>query len=524
MKLNHLRLLIVMLSGLGATLVLTNAYAQKTKTSSDFDGPLASLRAASSVQTHAATTPQEKTVDQVQKNIKVLTGMPQSQLIPVMNFFAASMGRRCNFCHVNNNGQWDYAADDKPEKNTAREMIRLVLDVNKTTARLNLDPASCYTCHRGRTSPQSLPPLPLPLPSPPGNPAAGAAAAAGTHAVQPQASPSPTPALPSADDIFNKYVMAIGGQQAIDKLKSRVAKGTLVQVNGNTFQFEVYQVAPDQSYQIVTTPQGPFERGFNGTVGWEKSARGVRELTGGELAQFRAANNLFGLIKLKEQFTRARVGKDKIGDREVYVVNGASADGKRQRLFFDIETGLLLRRMIYTPTMIGVIPEQADFEDYREVDGIKFPFTARNSTIEVGNPVSTRTFTEMKLNVPVDNSRFNMPSAPAKPAATPELTSADDNELQRHIGETVTMRGRFSLLGKAGPFILVGTRPIYLEASGSFPWDDRYAKMEGQHVTVTGILRFAPGSERINAPLPAAGVTAHFYFQAETARVELSPV
>ena len=91
MKLNHLRLLIVMLSGLGATLVLTNAYAQKTKTSSDFDGPLASLRAASSVQTHAATTPQEKTVDQVQKNIKVLTGMPQSQLIPVMNFFAASM-------------------------------------------------------------------------------------------------------------------------------------------------------------------------------------------------------------------------------------------------------------------------------------------------------------------------------------------------------------------------------------------------------------------------------------------------
>src|SRR5262244_3915036 len=65
-----------------------------------------------------AQSPPEKTVEQVEKNIKVLTGMPQSQLIPVMNFFAASVGRRCNFCHVNNNGQWDYASDAKPEKNT----------------------------------------------------------------------------------------------------------------------------------------------------------------------------------------------------------------------------------------------------------------------------------------------------------------------------------------------------------------------------------------------------------------------
>src|SRR5206468_4181104 len=292
MKLNYLRLLIVMLSGLGATLVLTNAHAQKTKTSSDFDGPLASLRAASSVQTHAATTPQEKTVDQVQKNIKVLTGMPQSHLIPVMNFFAASLGRRCNFCHVNNNGQWDYAADDKPEKNTAREMIRLVLDVNKTTARLNLDPASCYTCHRGRTSPQSVPVLPLPLPSPPANTGGPAGQAPGSS---PQASPSPTPALPSADDVFNKYTTAIGGQGAIDKLKSRTAKGTIVQANGNTFQFELYQAAPDKFYLLVTTPQGAFERGFNGQVGWEKTARGTREITGGELASFKAANGLFSL-------------------------------------------------------------------------------------------------------------------------------------------------------------------------------------------------------------------------------------
>src|SRR5947199_7635544 len=114
-----------------------------------------------------AAAPQEKAVEQVQKNIKVLTGMPQSQLIPVMNFFAASMGRRCNFCHVNNNGQWDYAADTKPEKNQAREMIKMVMDTNNRLTTLKLDPIACYTCHRGRNSPQSIPILPLPTPAPP---------------------------------------------------------------------------------------------------------------------------------------------------------------------------------------------------------------------------------------------------------------------------------------------------------------------------------------------------------------------
>src|ERR1051325_5374664 len=117
--------------------------------------------------------PQEKTVEQVAKNIKVLAGMPQSQLIPVMNFFSASMGRRCSFCHVNNQGQWDYASDAKPQKAAAREMIKLVMDINKTTERLKLDPVSCYTCNRGRPSPQSIPMLPLPVPSPAPNAGGG---------------------------------------------------------------------------------------------------------------------------------------------------------------------------------------------------------------------------------------------------------------------------------------------------------------------------------------------------------------
>ena len=359
-----------------------------------------------------AQSPPEKTVEQVQKNIKVLTGMPQSQLVPVMNFFAASMGRRCNYCHVNNQGQWDYASDAKPEKTSAREMIKLVMDINKTTERLKLDPVSCYTCHRGRTSPQSIPVLPLPLPSPAPNAGGAGPNPGATPQASPQASPSPTPALPSADEIFSKYAAAVGGQTAIDKLKSRTAKGTVTQANGNSFQFELTQAAPDKFYLLVTTQQGTVERGFNGQVGWEKTARGVREITGAELINFKAANGLFTLLNLKEQYSKPpRVRKDKLGDHDVYIVDGTTTENRRMRLYFDASSGLLLRRTTAMSTIVGIIPDQIDLEDYREADGLKFPFTARAAALEVGNPTSTRTFTEVKLNVPVDESKFNMPQA-----------------------------------------------------------------------------------------------------------------
>jgi outer membrane lipoprotein-sorting protein len=219
--------------------------------------------------------------------------------------------------------------------------------------------------------------------------------------------------LPSADEIFSKYATALGGQTAIDKLKSRTAKGTVTQANGNSFQFELSQAAPDKFYLLVTTPQGTIERGFNGQVGWEKTARGVRVITSAELINFKAANGLFSLLNLKEQYSKPpRVRKDKLGDRDVYIVDGTTTDNRRMRLYFDAVSGLLLRRTMTMPTMIGIIPDQIDLEDYREVDGLKFPFTARAATLEVGNPTSTRTFTEVKVNVPVDDSKFNMPPTP----------------------------------------------------------------------------------------------------------------
>ena len=355
--------------------------------------------------------PPEKTVEQTRKNIQVLKGLPESQLIPVMNLFATSLGVKCNFCHVVNAGQLDPALDDKPEKKQAREMITMTLGINKTSFNDRLE-VSCYTCHAGHSKPVSVPQLPLAevAPRPEG---AGTAAAAGAGA-------RPKEVPPTADQILDKYAAALGNAATFEKLTSRTLKGTLHTANGADIPYEVYQVEPSKIYAVANTPrQGLIERGFDGSVGWEKNARGLRELGGEQLAYLLRYPGPVRGAKLKAMYTRVGFGgKEKIDGHDVYVLRATTADNKRERLFFDAQTGLLLRRTISVSTVIGIIPEQVDYDDYREVDGVKMPFTIKISSVDQ-NYSATLKFTEIKVNVPVDESKFHKP-APLPPAAQPK--------------------------------------------------------------------------------------------------------
>src|SRR5918911_4536195 len=109
------------------------------------------LLAASAVIIRSSHAQQQadKPVEQVRKNIQVLKGMPDSQLLPVMNLIADSLGVQCNYCHVRvqdpQTGRNDFAfeKDDKEEKQTARKMIQMVMSVNATNKSMLAGGISC---------------------------------------------------------------------------------------------------------------------------------------------------------------------------------------------------------------------------------------------------------------------------------------------------------------------------------------------------------------------------------------------
>ena len=154
----------------------------------------------------------------------------------------------------------------------------------------------------------------------------------------------------------------------------------------------------------------PYRR-FNGSEAWQKDPRGISEIRPDQLADLKFEYQFFRDLRFRDQYTRMNIRRDRIDGRDVFAITGVRPDKKRERLFFDAETGLLLRRMGYTDTPLGVLPDQTDFEDYRDVDGVKVPFTVKIYVVG-GFSTATRKFTEIKFNVPVEDSKFNRPAKP----------------------------------------------------------------------------------------------------------------
>jgi len=347
----------------------------------------------------------EKPAEQVFKNIQSLKGLPASQLYATMNFMKVSLGVKCDHCHVRTaDGKWNWESDDKPAKQFTRRMIQLTVESNKI-AFGGRTQVSCYTCHRGKTDPVNLPPISLAAEDQKPN------AATTKNGAPVNAKPAAVDELPTVDMVMNKYAEATGGNRAVENFKTQFVKGTFSEHLLPTSPLEIYMAAPNKMLAIITTPKGTLLQGYNGATGWTGNGKEARELSGASLVQLKRRADFYGDWKLKEQFTRMRVaGKEKINDREAYVLTGRTVDNRTERLYFDTQTGLLLRRVAYTETMIGMIPEATDFEDYRQVGGVKIPFTRRSAQLD-GFEASTLKFLEVKFNVPVDDAKFNLPAA-----------------------------------------------------------------------------------------------------------------
>jgi hypothetical protein len=269
-------------------------------------------------------------------------------------------------------------------------MIRMMFDLNKGS--FNGDKAvNCYTCHRGKPQPVSVP-------------------AVGQNLWQPNAGPAKETALPTVDQILDRYVQALGGEQAFRKVTSRVAKGSRIGADGVLVPEDVYQKAPNKSLTVTTYPDVAFSTGYNGITGWGNSSKGgPRELPGPALAQLKSDSEFYKEIRTKELYRKLTlVGKSTIGDSEAYVIDATPVSGSPEKLFFDVRTGLLVRRYMESETILGMFPLQTDYEDYRDVDGIKQAFLIRWS---MPGRSWGRKIAELEQNVTIDDAQFNPPSS-----------------------------------------------------------------------------------------------------------------
>jgi hypothetical protein len=356
----------------------------------------------------------DKPVEQTRKNIQILKGLPEAQLFPEMNFISASLGVRCDYCHVKQGkdpktgfDNWVWESDDKEEKKTAREMMKMVLALNKGDAYgLGRNQISCNTCHRGQTHPMSLPSLPLTVSG---------------HEPAPGATPAPASAPetpPSVQQVFDKYVAAVGGSAA-SKFQTSVVKGMRAASQDRSWPFEATSKGPDKFLMTVNvTNFGMVSQAVSGSNGWVRNPRTQRALNPNEVAELKHAAELFDVVKVKPTATMRVIGRRKLDDRDAIVVVDRPSPGVSQRFFFDAQTGLLRRIVTLTDAVLNPIPEQTDFDDYREVDGVKLPFIVRVSHIDTYDSF-TRTITEVRHNVPVEDKQFDMPPTPPAPASTP---------------------------------------------------------------------------------------------------------
>jgi photosynthetic reaction center cytochrome c subunit len=333
---------------------------------------------------------QDKATQPKFKNLQVLKDVPPDQLVPAMQFISASLGVECDFCHVRD----AFDKDDKQAKQTARRMIRMVLALDKDQFQ-GQRAVTCYTCHRGSEKPVSIPMVDSTAPY------VSEARSAGEQ------TPGGRTNLPSADDVIEKYVQAVGGAAAVKNVSSRVESGTIT-FGGPAFPVEILSKLPSRQAVIVHLPAGDSATVFDGLNGWLKSPVGpVRDMPRAEIEGAKLDADLQFAINLKKVFQELKVIRaEKISAQDSVLLFATNPSGPPVELYFDRQTGLLLRQLRFGSSPLGLNPTQIDYGDYKTFDGVQVPLhlviTRPNRTLEIH-------LVHVSQNAPIDDAKFAHP-------------------------------------------------------------------------------------------------------------------
>ena len=349
-----------------------------------------------------ATPAKGQAAGEVFKNVttSTLKGITVDDFMGSMGVMSAALGFDCADCHTGAGTDKVNWEADTARKRTARKMVEMVAVINRTNFG-GAQMVTCYTCHHGKDRPPTTIALDT-LYGPPNEEREDIVPAA--------------PDQPSAEPILDKYIQALGGAQKLAGLTSFVATGTALGYEGlgGGGEVQIYAKAPDQRTTMIHFKDHPDRgdslRAFNGRVGWIKTPRALLkeyEQTGSELDGTRLDAQLSFPGQIKQVLTNLHAGfPDSINGHDVDVVQGSGPRGLLATLYFDKQSGLLVRLVRYSRSPIGRVPTQVDYSDYRDVGGIKFPFQYTFSWLDGKDAFK---LTDVKTNVPIDAGKFEKP-------------------------------------------------------------------------------------------------------------------
>lgn len=355
------------------------------------------LPGATMVRAQTAEDPNSQLAEKVFKNVQVLKGISADEFLETMGVFSAALGISCEDCHKADDSKWENLAVDNPIKRRARGMVAMMTAINKGYF-AGRQVVTCYTCHRGNEEPRVTSSL------------------VRLYGTTPSEEPITVIAQalnqPSIDDILGKYIAALGGAQKLAALTSLTAKGTNSGYGpeGGKRPLEIYAKAPAQLTVIVHTDNGTSTTTFDGRNGWYAAPLRpvpVLNYTTGSLAGVRLDAQMMFPGQIKQFLGDWKVGfPATIGDQDYAVVQGTSPGGALATLYFDQNTGLLVRMMRYASSPVGRLVTQYDYSDYREVAGVKIPFKWTKTWLDGRENFE---LTEVQPNVAIDAAKFRKP-------------------------------------------------------------------------------------------------------------------
>ena len=350
----------------------------------------------------AQTAPERvPNVEEVFKTVQLLRGIPVDTFFEVMGTFASSMGNDCTFCHASNAALDKSAfATQTPRIQRARQMITMMRAINQQYFG-GAPRVTCFTCHGGSNVPKADPSF---------------MSQYGEPVLDPDARDFLTDSSVNVNQVWDKYIQALGGADRLARLTSYAAKGTYsgFDTDRSTVPIELYTKSPNQETVVVHLTIGSSTRVFDGQNAWvagPEQPLPLLTLTGGNVDRARLSALANFPLGLRQAYPQWRGGRTILNDKDVIVLQATSNGDRVAQLFFD-SNGLLLRLLRFTITPVAFVPTQIDYADYRELPGlgVKMPF---QRTLTQTYMQMTLQFTDVQPNVAIDPATFAKP-APAK--------------------------------------------------------------------------------------------------------------